>query len=177
MLIERAITGIHECHCFQIVVPANLRLIILLDGPHQLRHSALKSIGKPHFFPAGLKPIAWLMLSRVIQRAGTSLRIIRPPDSSIGKSIGTLNPPLDVVISQTPFADGTCPDVIPGRGTKAVSILQNIKHDTIAVLEAGSRVAARTGVHSLRVAKQKPEAIQVMDAHIQQGQPVIVLQK
>ena len=66
------------------------------------------------------------------------------------------------------------PDVVPGRGAQAVGVFQDVEHDAVAVRKCGARIGARAGVDALGIAEEIAEHVQVMDAHDQQRQPVVL---
>ena len=175
MFLGGLVGRVDQRHRLQVIPPADLRFLTGSDGRHQLRHRSFERVREPSLLPLRLEPVAGTRLRAELQRARGMVRILRPADGPPRHSLQTFDAPFDVDIRLPAFARRAGPHVVERRAAQTAFVVQDVERDAVLVRELGARISADAAIDALRIAKQEPERVQVVDAHDPQREPAHVL--
>src|SRR5207249_3270752 len=117
-LFYRAISRFDDGHRLEVCAPGDCWFRSVGYGRHEFGHRAGECLGKPTLLPAWPVPFSREVAKDYIERAGTSGRVFRPPDSSLGDAVDSLDPPLDGAVRPAEA-------IIDRDSSKAIIILEN----------------------------------------------------
>ena len=167
-LLGGPVGGLDERHRPERRPAGDRRLGVLLDRAHQLAHRALERLREPPLLPAGPLPSPSSVTRRPLDRRGASGRIVGPSDRALGDALRALDSPLNVVVDPRVA-------VVEADRAKAVLVLEDVEGHAVLVREVVARVVADRDDDPLGIAEQVAERVEVVDRHVEQGDPPVRL--